>query len=364
MLFGLVAAALALPAQAKENANEEVTYSFKPYNFITLQGGLAHTRGEIDFGDLLSPAAAISFGRQHTPIFGWRVGVGGWESKGGWVNPYTDYKYNYVALNADALFNLSNVFSDWKPRRVFNLYAFVGLGVNYAFNNDEAKDLEAALPGRADGRENLTYLWNDSRTSVLGRAGLQADFRLSDRWSLNVEANANGLSDHYNSKKADNIDWYFNGLVGVTYKLSKGYTETRTAHEAPAPAPAPQRPETRPAPKPAPAPVAQAEPLRREIFFDINRTTVADSEQGKIDELVRYLNANPQAKVQISGYADAQTGNQKINQALSEKRVASVKSAIEKAGIDPQRVTTGAYGDKQQPFADNDSNRVAICIAE
>jgi hypothetical protein len=78
LLFGLALAALTLPARAEENADEEVTYSFQPYNYIGLQVGASHTKGEIDFGDLLSPAVQLTFGRQFSPIFGWRVGVSGW----------------------------------------------------------------------------------------------------------------------------------------------------------------------------------------------------------------------------------------------------------------------------------------------
>ena len=35
--------------------------------------------------------------------------------------------------------------------------------------------------------------------------------------------------------------------------------------------------------------------------------------------LVEYLQKNPSAKVKVTGYADANTGNSKINKTLSEK---------------------------------------------
>ena len=40
-----------------------------------------------------------------------------------------------------------------------------------------------------------------------------------------LEGNANMISDKYNSKKADNPDWYFNALAGVRINLGKGYTK-------------------------------------------------------------------------------------------------------------------------------------------
>ena len=50
---------------------------------------------------------------------------------------------------------------------------------------------------------------------------MQGDFRLSSRWSLNLEVNANILSDRFNSKDGGNNDWYCNALAGVTYKFGK-----------------------------------------------------------------------------------------------------------------------------------------------
>ena len=66
---------------------------------------------------------------------------------------------------------------------------------------------------------------------------------------LNVEANANGITDRFNSKhgKDSNIDWQFNGLVGLTIKFGKGYKTIPAVYEEiiiepePEPAPAPAR---------------------------------------------------------------------------------------------------------------------------
>ena len=56
-----------------------------------------------------------------------------------------------------------------------------------------------------------------------------------------LEGNANMISDKYNSKKADNPDWYFNALAGVRINLGKSYTKKAKPVEEPAPAPAPKQ---------------------------------------------------------------------------------------------------------------------------
>ena len=69
-------------------------------------------------------------------------------------------------------------------------------------------------------------------------------------------------------------------------------------------------------------------------------------------------------KVDIKGYADKGTGHAKINMKYSEQRIACIKALLINAGIDESRISTEALGDTEQPFADNDRNRVCICISE
>lgn len=114
------------------------------------QVGGAYTVGEATFSKLISPTAALSFGRQFTPIWGARLQVNGWEAKGAWISPYEKYKFNYIGVNADVLINLMNLFSSYKAKRVFDLYLLGGVGFNHGFNNG-AND----LPNASD----FTYNW-------------------------------------------------------------------------------------------------------------------------------------------------------------------------------------------------------------
>ena len=196
----------------------------------------------------------------------------------------------------------------------------------------------------------------------MGQGGITADFRLSDKVSLGLEVNANTLSDKYNSKKAGNCDWYFNALAGVKINLGPTYT-TRVI-------PAPE-PEIRYVEKivekvvevPAPAPVI--EPIRRDVFFKINSYKIAPEEAVKVKEIAEYLRQYPNSKVVVTGYADAGTGNDKINDRLAAQRAdAVVKSLKEEYMIAADRITYDSKGARVQPFAENDMNRVSICIAE
>ena len=83
----------------EQRIKEPEKITFKPHWFIQAQIGAAHTIGEAKFTDLVSPAAALNVGYKFAPAFGARVGVSGWQAKGGWVNPEQDYQYKYLRLH-------------------------------------------------------------------------------------------------------------------------------------------------------------------------------------------------------------------------------------------------------------------------
>ena len=364
-------------AQATYTDAQGNEYQYKKHWFLDLQGGAQYTLGEAKFDKLISPNVQLGLGYQFSPVFGLRLQANAWQSKGGW-NGYTkdytkysaitkDYKYKYVAPGLDFMFNLSNLFFGWNPYRVFNVTAFIGGGANIAWGNDDvnqiASDIRSNTGEVSLSNYELEYLWDGTKVRPYGRAGVDLNFRLSNAVSLMVEGNANILSDHYNSKKADNPDWYFNALVGLRINLGKSYTKT----EKPAPEPEPEPVvEEKPAPAPAPAPVEEKiEPLRRDIFFTINSTVIRKSETQKVQDIVDYLNKNPKAKVQVTGYADAGTGNNRINDRLAAQRAAVVVKALKtKYNIPADRISSDSKGARVQPFAENNKNRVTICIAE
>ncbi len=388
-----------LTASAQEAKTE---YVHNPYWYIQLQGGAQYTLGEIAFKDLISPNVQVTVGRQFTPVFGARLAVNAWQSRAGidftdetfvgiTGNATTGYtpttatapagttkwKWMYVAPGIDLTFNLSNLFCGYNPNRIFNFSVFAGAGANIAWGMDKdsnwenAQLLAAHFPVSyvvASNPENISYAWDGTKVRMFGRAGVAADFKVSDAVSLGLEVNANTLSDRYNGKKAGNWDWYFNALAGVKINLGQTYS-TRTI-EAPKPVERVvekviERVVEKPAPVVTQAVVEKKEPFRRDVFFQINKTAIAKSEAGKVQEVAEYLNANPNAKVEVTGYADIGTGNPTINKRLSKLRAESVFNALTKQyKIDASRIKVDYKGDTIQPFAKEADNRVAICIAE
>lgn len=358
MVLGLVAV-VAVGQVGPQNLRikEEGKTVFNPHWYMQGQAGASYTEGKTPSKNLISPAMGINVGYQFTPLWGLRAGLSGWESKGAWSNRRDVYKYKYLQGNIDATLDLSNLFCKYNPKRFFNAYMFMGIGLNGGFKNDEAIELNNA-------GKDFEYLWTDNKMNVAGRAGLGTNLRLSDHIFFNLEVNTNVLSDKYDSRKSGNPSWQFNTLAGFTFKFGKTHKTTPPVYYDPEPiqpAPEPVK-EVEPAPAPAPAPVV--EPITENIFFLIDSAKIRACEEHKITSLVDYLKAHTNAKVQLCGYADKKTGNAYINKRISEKRAKSVAKALIDNGIAEDRISIDFKGDTVQPFAVNKDNRVCICIAE
>jgi len=350
---------------AQQTCTETV---FNPHWYIRAQGGGQYTLGEVGFSDLLSPNAQIAAGYNFTSVWGARLGVNAWQSKGGTELFGQDYKwkYNYVAPTVDATINLTNLLGGFNAKRLCDLTLFAGLGANIAFSNGEAATANNAIQA-VDPSAKLNYLWDGTKTRLVGQVGLDLDFNISKVVAIGLELSANTLGDKYNSKKGGNTDWYFNGLVGVKVNLGKSTKEQPKEC---------QKPVERIVEKIVEKPVEKivyrdrevekkAEPLRREVFFKINSSKISTAETCKVEDVANYLKANPNAKVSITSYADKGTGNASINKNLSVRRSAAVAKMLkEKFGISEDRINTESKGDLEQPFAENNKNRVSICIAQ
>jgi outer membrane protein OmpA-like peptidoglycan-associated protein len=353
IILSAVLASTFVGAYAQEEETK-VVEEFNPHFYVGAQIGAQYTLGEVNFGNLVSPNGQVLFGYNFTELWGVRLGVDAWQSKAGQKsqsvgNQY--WKWNYVAPSVDVTLNLTNLFAGYKADRLVNVGIFAGIGANFAFNNDGAVGAKQGLnpDNQVLDPEPLEYLW-DSRAFFQTRMGANVDFRLNDHWSLGLEAQAAVLCDRYNSKKAENADWYFNGLVGVKYNIGKTHRSKSVPVERCQPTEKIiERIIERPAPAPAPSPVqekaAAAQPFRRDIFFVLSSAKISDAEMVKVMEVADYLKKNPDAKVEVTGYADRGTGHSAINDKFAENRAKMVVEALKKQGVDAARISYSSKGD-------------------
>lgn len=388
----LIAALMCVLSVSAQQSKTDESVEFRPHWDLQLQGGVGYTIGESSsIGDLTSPALYLSTNYRFHPAMGVRFGLGGWQGRGVAVLTDSNYAFKFMQLNADYKLDLCTLFGGYNHRRVVGVYLMAGAGLNYGFNNKEAASIAANSPSYME----MEYLW-DSKLFVAGRFGVGIDFRVGERVLLNLEANANVMSDKFNSKRADNADWQMNLLAGVSYSFGKKYRTSqkwveeqeaikaaellrqqqeeeakRKAAEEEAKRIAEEQERQRleaerlakeeEARKAAEIRQANIKEYSEDIFFTIGSATIRKAEAEKVKELAQWLSEHADYDVYVVGYADKETGTEKGNLRLSQRRAVAVKDMLIKLGVEESRIDFGFVGDKEQPFKSAEKNRVVIC---
>lgn len=395
----LLLAGAMLFAGASAMAQETVTeYSYTPNWYIQGQFGGQETLGETSFGHLFNPNAQIAGGYNFNPYIGARLAINAWQSKGAQslitcdvnnvqsiTKNYYRWKWNYIAPTVDAVVNLTNLIGGYNPNRLVDVDFIAGIGANIGFNNGEANDVNDIIRSQfGDASSNgvitqldnlkaggLEHVWDGTKARFVGQFGFDVNFNVSEHVAVGLELMANVLPDGYNSKKAGNADWYFNGLVGVKYTFGPKYSKTTRVVEAPAPA-EPKVIEriiervVEQAPVTNVVEEVKPEVFRRDVFFRINTYTISKDEMAKVNEVAEFLKDHPNATVEITGYADKGTGTKAVNLRISKQRAQTVANTLkQKYNVAASRIVVKSMTDMEdQPYSDPVDNRVAICICE
>ncbi len=90
------------------------------------------------------------------------------------------------------------------------------------------------------------------------------------------------------------------------------------------------------------------------ILFDINKATIKNDYEKRLDSLVDVLRKYPQIDIVVSGNTD-NTGLESYNQLLSESRAKTVSDYLIKKGIAPTRISYIGNG-SSKPIADNSTD--------
>jgi outer membrane protein OmpA-like peptidoglycan-associated protein len=91
-----------------------------------------------------------------------------------------------------------------------------------------------------------------------------------------------------------------------------------------------------------------------EINFNTGEATLQKNSTPSLKTLAKFLQENPDFRVEISGHTDNQ-GDEENNQSLSQERAKTVvKYLIEEGFISPKRLEAKGYG-SSQPLNANDT---------
>ena len=352
-------AAATLTVSAHEETADGKDYKPFPHMFVGLQGGGQTTLTNYNNLKIATPTASVYFGAWFTSFVGARLHFNGIWNKGGYSKgPDFKYSYKYFTPNVDLLVNVVTLFGkkDYYP---VNAYLIGGIGINYAWDNDDAVAHKAVLPG----------VWSDGRLSHNARVGAMVDWNVAKHWSINLELAANSLNDRYNSKVNEKDDWSLTAQIGVTYKF--GFKKKKVIPVV-EPTPVVE-------PEPVPEPVWETRidtiwyddvtfkdvtadrQIKKEIFFGLKSDGV-NQDDAQITAVANFLKGVKDGEITITSYADKGTGNSKNNMAYSKKRAESTKKALIAKGVDPNMIKKVEWkGDTVQPYPnDNDKNRLSV----
>ena len=352
-LFTAAFMMLCLTASAQ---TDEKAISY-PQLFFGAQAGTQVTFTDYNNWELFTPTASFSFGSFFTPVVGARLNVNGAWNKGGFIDREEDfrYKYKYMTTDIDLMVNLVTLLGkkDYYP---MNVYLIGGVGLNYAWDNDEA----------FAHKDKLILAYDDGRFSHNARIGAQIDCNISKHFSINLELSANTLRDRFNSKLHNKGDWQLVGQLGVTdkfaakksdkaneVKVEKEQVESAEVWET--------RQDTIWYDDVVETSKDESGSMTWTVFYDVRESDFKANEQ--LASIGAFLKDRHECKVDIKSYADAKTGNPQINLELSRQRMQKAVKALTEAGVPASSITSNYYGDTIQPYAENDKNRVTIIIA-
>ena len=91
--------------------------------------------------------------------------------------------------------------------------------------------------------------------------------------------------------------------------------------------------------------VYSPETALEDISFDFDKSDIRADARDILQKNADWINANPDAKVQIEGHCD-ERGTEEYNLALGERRANAVKNYLASLGVGAERLYTISYGEE------------------
>lgn len=92
------------------------------------------------------------------------------------------------------------------------------------------------------------------------------------------------------------------------------------------------------------------------VFFDLDKATLRQKSFVELNNLVQFMNENPDVKIEIGGHTDSRGNN---NQQLSEDRAESVYNYLVSKGVKADRMKHKGYGSSQPIYTDQQIGQMA-----
>lgn len=294
----------------------------------------------------INPMATIKFGKYFNPNIGAQIEIEGGFSE--WGKTVVDH----TMLGVDALFNFSNIFGGYKgkPRD----WEFVGvLGAGWFHTYDYISNSVAVKGG-------VEINWNFDKKKAWQLNIIPAYTYLPDKAidhsyvSLSVGVtykfkNSNGthnfkLVNVIDPVEYDALNQKINDLTVANQLLTDSIAKVEAVHDT------------------VYINVKDVSPvLSNVVSFQINKYKVDEVQMANLSYIAETMKNDTTLNIVLKGYADKNTGTSSYNRSLSVKRAKAVKDVLVNTfGIDANRIETEGLGDTEQPYTENNWNRVVL----
>lgn len=262
---------------------------------------------------------------------------------GSWVFnqvSYPDFRTQVIRSNFNAVWNLSNLFSDIKYDRKIYWYGKLGAGISHLWR-----------------REGRSPLFHDNQWKLTIPVGGGIAYSLNNYLKLNAGATWSWLNtDRLDAMKTERLDTrtmnYETAIFGTqlyTYVgVSLVFGKKRKTREVVKPSKHQVQPELKPEPRPEPKVVPNLKPTAvgnaYKVYFAFDKWNLTHEAIVDLDRLARDMKENPTVDVVIKSHTDSR-GPSNYNMKLSEKRGKSVIDYLTGKGISTSRINVQAYGE-------------------
>ena len=391
LLLGFSASTFAQGSQVQESQLPGRKTVFKRNNagdnwFINVSGGAQVFFGDNDsdakFLDRITMAPSLSIGKWFNPYIGVRLkGQGGslhgFEEAGTYMQ-----HFHYINAHFDLMWNVSNYWGVYSPNKLFNFTPYIGIGYMHGFDLDKN-----ITPPKFSHKGAYYNHWNTDlaqygrRSEVLStNLGIQFGFRLSNRVNLDFDLGAAVIPDNFDHVVAfAQYEFIATALGGLTFKLGKTDFDVvepmdyaliddlngkinalRKENEKLS-----KRPVSCPeCPTVAPVVKNEINYVPNVVFFRLNSSKIDANQQISVYNTASFIKETGE-KIKIIGYADKDTGTEKYNLNLSEKRAKAVaKELTTKYNVPSEKIVVEWKGANEQPYLQNNWNRIVIMSAQ
>ena len=337
--------------------------------FVSVGGGLNMYMGDHDrqmkFGDRLSPALDVAFGKWFTPGIGVRVMYSGLCISGATQNgshsngkpisgkPWDGYwleeqDFDFFNIHADVMFNMSNLLCGYNEKRIWNCSPYIGVG--------------------------WAHVWDKPSTrEVSMNVGILNSFRITSSLDINLDIRGMLVNDRFDGEVGQaKEDGLLTATVGLTYKFPlRGWNHVKNVEPVDMAALNALRQKVDQLSRDNERLQRALEAGRKEeaktivkkisvaspnlVTFKIGKSNLSNEAKANLSMMAEVIKSSDSNVVYtVTGYADAGTGSKSLNERLSKKRAEVVKDfLVKECGVKESQLEVDYKGGVGNMFYDD-----------